>query len=302
MRNKIDQSEKVLWIECWVKEHSENLQKIFSYLDEKSSLGHKHSYEDLSDLQLIKGHNSGEKNNAPTRLAALSLFLHDYFSDMHDGAKGEQGDRGVNGSQGERGPQGQQGERGKDGLQGVRGETGQQGIQGLQGPVGYRGEKGEKGDPATGSMIYKGAWKRSGYYYVFDVVIFQKGLYICTKKNDGFSPENKSYWDILAEQQKESIQKTIEREFAVPIAGPQGPAGASLTENRGTFENADLVAGKLTITHNKNLSAPYSAFIMIFNNSGRQILPDEITGSANAAEIDLSSYGLITGTWGYIYV
>ena len=85
--------------------------------------------------------------------------------------------------------------------------------------------------------------------------------------------------------------------------GPQGPAGpAGAAEHRGTFTDSDLTTGKLTITHSKNLSAPYSILILIFNDSGRQIMPDEITGTANAIEIDISSYSTITGTWGYVYV
>lgn len=71
---------------------------------------------------------------------------------------------------------------------------------------------------------------------------------------------------------------------------------------RGTFTNANLVAGKLTITHSKNLSTPFTLSIQIYNNSGKIIIPDDVTGSANSHEIDLTSYGTITGTWGYIYV
>jgi len=71
---------------------------------------------------------------------------------------------------------------------------------------------------------------------------------------------------------------------------------------RGTFTNATLVAGKLTITHSKNLTAPYSLMMHIYDNLGKIILPDAVTGSANSHEIDLTSYGVIAGTWGYIYL
>lgn len=71
---------------------------------------------------------------------------------------------------------------------------------------------------------------------------------------------------------------------------------------RGTFTNATLVAGKLTITHSKNLTAPYTLFIQIYDNTGKTILPDAITGSANSHEIDLTSYGTLTGTYGYVYL
>ncbi len=70
----------------------------------------------------------------------------------------------------------------------------------------------------------------------------------------------------------------------------------------GTFTNATLSAGKLTITHNKALSAPYPIIVSIFDNNYKQIIPDEVTGAANSVEIDLTSYGTLSGTWGYVYV
>jgi uncharacterized protein YfkK (UPF0435 family) len=76
---------------------------------------------------------------------------------------------------------------------------------------------------------------------------------------------------------------------------------ASFPITRGTFTNADLAAGVLTITHSKNLTAPYTLNIQIYNSLGKIVLPDAITGSANSHAIDLSSFGAIAGTWGYIY-
>jgi uncharacterized protein YfkK (UPF0435 family) len=76
---------------------------------------------------------------------------------------------------------------------------------------------------------------------------------------------------------------------------------AAFPTTRGTFTNASLVAGKLTITHSKNLAAPYSLLIHIYNNLGKVIIPDAVTGSANSHEVDLTNYGALTGTWGYIY-
>ena len=77
---------------------------------------------------------------------------------------------------------------------------------------------------------------------------------------------------------------------------------ASFPIVRGTFVNADLVAGKLTIIHNKGLTAPYTLFVQIYNNTGKTVLPDYITGAINSHEIDLASYGAIAGNWGYIYL
>lgn len=69
---------------------------------------------------------------------------------------------------------------------------------------------------------------------------------------------------------------------------------------RGTFTNANLTAGVLTITHNKGLSAPYAVSVSIFNNSAVQVVPDTVTGLTNTCTVDLSSYGAIAGTWGYM--
>jgi hypothetical protein len=71
--------------------------------------------------------------------------------------------------------------------------------------------------------------------------------------------------------------------------------------NRATFTNASLSAGKLTITHNKGLSAPYCIIVAIFDNNNKQIIPDEITGATNSVEVNLTSFGTLSGTWGYIY-
>jgi hypothetical protein len=76
--------------------------------------------------------------------------------------------------------------------------------------------------------------------------------------------------------------------------------GSTLT--RGTFSNANLTAGVLTITHSAGLAAPYTIMVVIFDQNGKQILPDEVTGSANSVAVDLTSYGTIVGTWGYGYI
>lgn len=68
---------------------------------------------------------------------------------------------------------------------------------------------------------------------------------------------------------------------------------------RGTFVNADLSTGVLTISHLKALTAPYTVSVTIFNNSGVQVIPDSVTGTTNNVAVDLTSYGSLTGTWGY---
>lgn len=76
--------------------------------------------------------------------------------------------------------------------------------------------------------------------------------------------------------------------------------GASAT--RGTFDNGDLSSGVLTISHSLGLSAPYTLLIQIYDNNGNMITPDEVTGTTNSHTVDLTSYGTISGTWGYIYI
>jgi hypothetical protein len=93
-------------------------------------------------------------------------------------------------------------------------------------------------------------------------------------------------------------------------AGPTGPTGAigatgptsSPGPYVGTFTNASLTAGVLTINHTLGLSAPYAVSVSIFDNNAKQIIPDEVTGSANSVAVDLTSYGTLTGTWGYRYI
>ena len=76
--------------------------------------------------------------------------------------------------------------------------------------------------------------------------------------------------------------------------------GANVT--RATFTNGTLAGGVLTITHGLALSAPYSVIVVIFNNNNLQIIPDNVTGATNTVAVDLTSYGTLTGTWGYAIV
>ena len=89
---------------------------------------------------------------------------------------------------------------------------------------------------------------------------------------------------------------------ATGTTGAVGTTGASGTVTRGTFDNDDLAVGILTITHTLGLSAPYGLIVAIFDNNYKQIIPDELLGSTNSIACDISSYGVITGTWQYIYV
>ena len=84
--------------------------------------------------------------------------------------------------------------------------------------------------------------------------------------------------------------------------GPAGATGASGTVTTGTFANASLATGVLTITHGKSYSAPYPIIVVIFDNNNKQCIPDDVTGATNTVLVDLTSYGVLSGTWGYAYV
>jgi len=83
---------------------------------------------------------------------------------------------------------------------------------------------------------------------------------------------------------------------------PSKIAGGVSSSVRGTFVNADLSTGILTITHSKALSAPYSMSVRIFDNNNLEVISDSVTGATNTTVVSLLSYGTLTGTWGYVYI
>ena len=73
------------------------------------------------------------------------------------------------------------------------------------------------------------------------------------------------------------------------------PDPSATREYLTSFENADLTAGVVTITH--SLATRY-VICTVFDNNGKIIMPDEITTvDNNSLTLDLSSYGTLTGTW-----
>lgn len=69
---------------------------------------------------------------------------------------------------------------------------------------------------------------------------------------------------------------------------------------RQSFQDSDLVSGILTINHNLNLQ--YCS-IQVFNESNKKIDPDDITlVNANTSEIDLTTFGTITGSWNVVVI
>ena len=64
---------------------------------------------------------------------------------------------------------------------------------------------------------------------------------------------------------------------------------------RTTFTNASLVAGNVTITHS---IGEQFVQVTVIDNNDRVIIPDEVTmTSTTQSTIDLSSFGVLTGTW-----
>jgi hypothetical protein len=78
----------------------------------------------------------------------------------------------------------------------------------------------------------------------------------------------------------------------------QVAAEGAIDGTSGTFTDADLVAGVLTISHALGLAAPYIVSLDITNENNIRVQPD-ITYGANSVTVDLSAWGTITGTWGY---
>lgn len=103
-------------------------------------------------------------------------------------------------------------------------------------------------------------------------------------------------WDILGNFSK-CLINNLDGTWSVRTSGGGGSTAVS-----GTFTNASLSSGILTITHNLALSAPFALLITIFDNNAKQIIPDNVTGLTNTVQIDLTSFGTLTGTWGYRYI
>lgn len=76
---------------------------------------------------------------------------------------------------------------------------------------------------------------------------------------------------------------------------------AAIAGTRGTFVDGDLSTGVLTITHSLGLSTPFTLNLTVADNSQKMIIPDDVTFATNTITVDLTSYGTLTGTWGYYY-
>jgi len=69
---------------------------------------------------------------------------------------------------------------------------------------------------------------------------------------------------------------------------------------RTSFTNSDLSNGVLTVTH--NLGQQY-VLVQVYDNNDKMISPDEVTlVNSNSLQVDLSSFGTISGTWHVVVV
>ena len=75
--------------------------------------------------------------------------------------------------------------------------------------------------------------------------------------------------------------------------GSGGGGGASGVG--AAFENGDLAAGVFVFAHTLGVQYPV---ITVYDDSNAIVDPDEITAvNTNTASVDLTSYGVISGTW-----
>lgn len=77
------------------------------------------------------------------------------------------------------------------------------------------------------------------------------------------------------------------------------PSGGSTVYGQ-DFTDSDLIAGVLTAIH--SLGTQYNS-VVIYNDSDSAIIPDGITAtSTSVVDVDISSYGTISGTWRLLVV
>jgi hypothetical protein len=115
---------------------------------------------------------------------------------------------------------------------------------------------------------------------------------------DGTTSANKVVYANNGDATKPFIQyneTTNEWEVSNDGTTTASIGGGGTTAYETSFDNSDLSSGILTVTH--NLGVQY-VLVVIYDNNNKQILPDDITAtSTSVTTIDLSSYGILVGTW-----
>jgi hypothetical protein len=93
----------------------------------------------------------------------------------------------------------------------------------------------------------------------------------------------------------DSVNKTIEIISAdIPPDDWEDITNKPVTAYGQAFDNSDLTAGQITITH--SLNEQYCV-VALYDNNGVAVLPNVTAASADTLTLDLSDFGTITGTW-----
>lgn len=109
------------------------------------------------------------------------------------------------------------------------------------------------------------------------------------------APTTLTSYDLILPQAAGTVGQFLQYGTAGQLQWASATAGGSYTT---TFVNGDLTAGILTVTHNLNQTP---VLVQVFDNNNLMISPDEIDlTSNNVADIDLTSFGTLTGTWSVI--
>lgn len=103
-----------------------------------------------------------------------------------------------------------------------------------------------------------------------------------------FTQDDGKYWQLQASPWDGTNGDWVE--FTLP----------STSTYRTSFTNGDLTTGILSVTH--NLGEKYVG-VHIYDNNDKQIIPDEISlQSTTALQIELGSYGTLSGTWNLVVI
>lgn len=103
-----------------------------------------------------------------------------------------------------------------------------------------------------------------------------------------FTQDNNKYWQLQASPWSGTNTDWVEVTFA------------SSSIYRTSFTDVDLTLGVLSVTH--NLGQKYVG-VHIYDDNDKQIIPDEILlQSTTALQIELGSFGTLSGTWNLVVI
>jgi hypothetical protein len=188
----------------------------------------------------------------------------------YSGYSGHSGYVGISGFSGFSGISGFSGHSGYNGTDGYSGYSGVSGFSGSSGHSGYSGFSGHSGLPGAG-IVAKGAWDAFTPYNVNDMVRYEPGNWVSIQDaNTGNVPEDGAWWTTFSN---------------VGVAG----------EYTQGFTNADLFSGILNVPHFLGRMYPV---VQMSDNNNMILAPDDVEFiDANNLTIDVSSFGVISGSW-----